>query len=45
VLNAASVWDDGVADTLVGGTELDWFLRFPGDRLLDRTADETVTSF
>jgi Ca2+-binding RTX toxin-like protein len=35
-LNADTLIDDGVADLLFGDSRRDWFLAFPGDRVIDR---------
>jgi Ca2+-binding RTX toxin-like protein len=41
-LNASTVFDDQVADTLFGGLGRDWFLGFLGDRLIDGKPDERL---
>ncbi|HXG13468.1 MAG TPA: SdrD B-like domain-containing protein [Gemmataceae bacterium] len=35
-LNAETLLDDGIADVLIGDSWVDWFLSFPGDRVLNR---------
>jgi Ca2+-binding RTX toxin-like protein len=35
-LNSDTLIDDGVTDVLFGDSRVDWFLPFPGDRVIDR---------
>jgi Ca2+-binding RTX toxin-like protein len=47
VLNAGTIYEDAATDTMTGGAGRDWFFSSNAtpDSLLDRTADETVTTF
>jgi Ca2+-binding RTX toxin-like protein len=42
VLDGATVFDDGLIDTLRGDGSLDWFLFGPGDKLKDKAGNELV---
>jgi Ca2+-binding RTX toxin-like protein len=43
-LNSTTVHDNGKADTLMGGTGMDWFFAGMMDVLKNKTPDETVTT-
>jgi len=47
LLDSTTVVDDGVSDSVTGGTERDWFFNSTAiaDNLLDLATDETVTTF
>jgi PKD repeat protein len=46
-LDSTTVVEDGVSDSVTGGTQRDWFFNSTtiADNLLDRETDETVTTF
>lgn len=44
LMNAATTDDDGVRDTLTGGSGQDWFFFGPNDLITDRKNNETVTN-
>jgi hypothetical protein len=41
-LDNSSVLDDGLVDTLWGGSDLDWFLLGRGDKAKDQAANEPL---
>jgi Ca2+-binding RTX toxin-like protein len=43
-INAGSIVDDTAADQLIGGSDIDWFIKQPLDTLTDRSMSETVDS-
>jgi Ca2+-binding RTX toxin-like protein len=44
-IDATTIPNDSIADTLTGGSGQDWFVKHSGDVLSDKAAEETATQF